>query len=59
MGFRSSLLHLDLTEILDSPRKLGETTRHRDDGEKKRRERGKKDAPEWSGWLHGMETYAD
>jgi hypothetical protein len=52
MGFRSALLHFDLAEILGSPWELGEAVRHRDDGEKKRRERRKKNAPKWDGCLH-------
>lgn len=49
-------LHPNATEILDSPRKLSEARLRRDGRDKERRERGENNAPEWSGWLHGMEN---
>ena len=48
-------LHPNLTKE-HSSRRLGETQRRRGDGEEKRRERRENDAPEWSGWLHGIEN---
>jgi hypothetical protein len=52
-------LHPDVTEVLDSPWKLSEARRRRDGVENERHERGENDAPEWSGWLHGMKIFVD
>jgi hypothetical protein len=59
MGRVGRTLHPNVTDELDSPRKLSEAQWRRDGGEKKRRERGENDAPEWSGGLHGMKIFVD